>query len=248
MTTDNWNPAQYEKFKKEREQPFYDLMDFIQPDAFDSGIDLGCGTGEMTRAFHERFKISHTIGSDNSQNMLDKAKDFATDSLSFQNQDIASFKVPDHFDVIISNAAIQWVPNHQQIFQNIYSSLKSGGQMCVQMPFNHDYITHTLAEEISPIGRSLSHMLSPQEYAHLLYSLGFKEQTVLLKVYAHILDSRESVIEWVKGTTLLRFKNKLSAEDYEKFLKLYRERLFTHLPDEKQFFYPFKRIFLWARK
>ena len=247
MSSDTWNPDQYEKFKKEREQPFYDLMTFIRPTPIAHAIDLGCGTGEMTRLFHDTFKSAHTIGMDNSENMLKKASAFASDSLEFETGDIASFKSENTFDVIISNAAIQWVPNHPQIFQNIYDSLKPQGQMCVQMPANHDYPTHTIAGEFDHELHTSSMKTLP-EYAQLLFKLGFKQQKVEMKVYGHVMESREAVIEWVKGTLLTSFKNRMSEDEYAQFLIDYRQRLFQVLPDEKPFFYPFKRIFLWGQK
>jgi len=124
---------------------------------------------------------------------------------------------------------------------------------------NHDYPTHTLAKAMSHEPRwsqLLSTgprdqdqiMLSIEEYAQLLFKLGFKEQKVFLRVYGHLLNSREEVIEWVKGTLLTYFKSQLSAENYEAFLIEFRERLFQILPDNKPFFYPFKRALIWGQK
>lgn len=247
MSSDSWNPEQYEKFKKERELPFYDLMTFIQPSNFAQAMDLGCGTGEMTCLFHDKFKVAHTTGLDNSENMLKKAAVYSTDNLQFQNGDIATFSSVETYDVIISNAAIQWVPNHDQVFQNIYKSLRPNGQMCVQMPANHDYPTHTVAGEFDSELHTSS-MKTPSEYAKLLFQLGFTEQKVEMKVYGHVTESRDAVVEWVKGTLLTSFKNRMSDDEYAQFLIDYKKRLFGILPDERPFFYPFKRIFLWGRK
>lgn len=238
---DSWNPEQYQKFKKERDLPFYDLMDLIHPAPFDQVLDLGCGTGDLTRLLHEKFQVHRTLGIDNSPNMLQKTQAFESQSLSFELADLATFQAQERFDLIISNAAIHWCPNHPQIFKNIHQALVPGGQLCVQLPANHDYPTHTLLGGFSSV-------LTPQEYAQLLFSLGFQEQNVMLKVYGHVLESREQVVEWVKGTLLTSFKRDLSPDDYQNFLDDYKRRLFEILPDERPFFYPFKRIFLWARK
>lgn len=127
------------------------------------------------------------------------------------------------------------------------------------MPMNHDYPTHTLAAEMSmeetwfkALGnkeyKQQSHMFKAEEYSALLYDLGFKKQKVYLRVYDHILDSREGVIEWVKGTLLTHFQKNLPEPIYQLFLTDYRMRLFQKLPDKKPFFYPFKRLFIWAEK
>lgn len=253
---DSWNPQQYLKFQKERSLPFFDLMDLVQPENFRSAIDLGCGSGELTKIFQERFKIPMMKGIDNSGNMLLKAKTYEGNGLSFSLDDLAEFKFDKKFDVIISNAAIQWCDNHPAVFKRIVSALNPGGQIAIQMPANHDYPTHALGRTMeweSPYKDILkpttheSSMLKLEDYASLLFKLGAKEQNVTTKVYGHVLESREGVVEWVKGTMLTYFQSNLPPEMYEKFLTEYRQRLFKILPDEKPFFYPFKRILMWAR-
>ena len=199
-----------------------------------------------------------TLGLDNSEEMLKKAEALCAPGLKFEKGDISEWKNPKAFDIVFSNAAIQWCPDHPGIFERIRDSLRPGGQLAVQMPMNHDYPTHTLAAEMSEESQWLKllqgssykqhkRMMSADEYASLLYKLGFKEQKVYVNVYGHILESREGVIEWVKGTLLTFFKSRLSESDYQKFIKEFRERLFERLPDEKPLFYPFKRIFIWGR-
>ncbi|WP_413560683.1 methyltransferase domain-containing protein [Bdellovibrio sp. HCB209] len=256
--SDSWNPNQYEKFKNERSQPFFDLLDFIKPEKFASAIDLGCGTGELTRAMHDRFHPAFTLGMDSSPAMLAKAAEFSSHTISFAQDNIDAWEKPSSFDLIISNAALQWSPGHPALFARLKKSLRSGGQLAVQMPMNHDFPTHILSSAMSYEDRwktalngkvydKPKTMLTVEDYASLLFKLGFKEQRVELKVYGHILQSREDVIEWVRGSMLTYFEKNMTAENYSAFLAEYRERLFAILPDEKPFFYPFKRIFIWAR-
>lgn len=258
MKTDAWNPQQYDKFKNERSQPFFDVMDLLEPTPNPEVIDLGCGTGELTAELHKRTGAKQTLGVDTSSEMLKKASTLHERSLTFQRSDINSWAPTESFDIVFSNAALQWCPNHPELFRRLRNALRPGGQLAVQMPMNHDYPTHLLANEMAheePWATLMAEkyekqktMLTIEEYAKLIFSLGFKEQKVLLKVYGHILDSREGVIEWVKGTLLTHFQGRLRETDYQKFLGEFRQRLFSHLPDEKPFFYPFKRILIWARK
>ncbi len=258
MSADAWNPQQYEKFKDQRSQPFFDLMNLLQPQKDAEVIDLGCGTGELTAKLHEHLKAKRTIGIDSSEEMLKKAAAFAGGGLDFQAGDIETWQSENSADVVFSNAALQWCSNHPRLFRKIKEALRENGQLAVQMPMNHDYPTHVLASKMTfeePWASLLrteryekqKTMLTAEEYAKLLFDLGFKEQKVFLRVYGHILESREGILEWVKGTLLTFFKSKLSKSDYELFLAEYRERLFEELSDEKPFFYPFKRILLWAR-
>lgn len=257
MTKDSWNPTQYEKFKAQRSQPFYDLMNLLRSQDGARVVDLGCGTGELTEELHRFVKASETLGIDSSEEMLKKAQTFAGHGLSFQKGDIQKFSDADGFDIIFSNAALQWCFDHPALFAQLKSSLLPGGQLAIQMPMNHDYATHVIAKQMSleepwvslmkePYSKTQS-MLTVEQYASLLFKLGFKEQNVLLKVYGHELESRESVIEWVKGTLLTYFESRLSPADFQAFTTEFRKRIFQELPDEKPFFYPFKRILLWAK-
>lgn len=258
MSKDVWDPRQYDKFKDERSQPFFDLMALLNPSNHPSVIDLGCGTGELTSHLHNQLRARNTIGLDSSEEMLKKSSQFLSEGLHFTKGNIEIWKAPGEFDIIFSNAALQWCTNHRQLFQRLRESLRPHGQLAVQMPMNHDYPTHVLANQMSqeePWASLLKAetyqvqktMLSPEEYAALFFKLGFEEQKVFVRIYGHKLDSREQVIEWVKGTLLTHFQGRLGSEDYQKFLNEFRARLFERLPDDKPFFYPFKRLLMWGR-
>ncbi|HEX7676433.1 MAG TPA: methyltransferase domain-containing protein [Bdellovibrio sp.] len=259
MSKGTWNPSQYEKFKNERSQPFIDLMNMVHPIPNGKAIDLGCGTGELTQTLHKYLEAASTVGLDSSTEMLKESEKFSGDGVSFVMGDIKTWSEKEKYGVVFSNAAIQWCENHREIFQHLYDALVDGGQLAVQMPMNHDFPTHILSKQMSHEPRWKAAlggatydkpdvMLSVEEYAKLLFKLGFREQTVTMKVYGHVLNSREEVIEWVKGSMLTHFRSHMSEDNYKEFLQEYRERLFQFLPDEKPFFYPFKRILLWAKK
>ena len=88
----------------------------------------------------------------------------------------------------------------------------------------------------------------PERYAGWLHDLGFARQHVRLVVYPHVLPSREGVLEWVAGTLLVDYENRLGAELFAAFRSRYRAALMQELPDRRPFFYPFKRIFFWASR
>lgn len=258
MSTDSWNPSQYEKFKKERSQPFYDLLSLVKAMPSPTMIDLGCGTGELTAHAHQQLKAQSTLGIDSSSQMLAECKKFESKTLSFKNENIRDWNPQETFDIVISNAALQWCEGHDTLFNKIKNSLRPHGQMAIQMPYNFDYPTHILAKTMSheePWKAKLKGdvydksptMLTPEQYATLLYDLGFKQQRVYLNVYGHELASRDDVVAWVQGTTLTHFKSRLSAADYEIFIKDYTQRVFIELPNKNPFFFPFKRIFIWGQ-
>ena len=108
MEKDAWNPKQYEKFKNERSQPFFDLLELLEQSESPRIVDLGCGTGELTKVLHERFPSATTTGIDSSPEMLQKASTCAKANLNFELADIEKWSAPGSFDIILSNAALQW--------------------------------------------------------------------------------------------------------------------------------------------
>jgi len=253
---DPWNPEQYHRFQNERSQPFFDLLALVEPQPGSHIVDLGCGTGELTALLHQRLSARSTLGIDNSAAMLARAAQHTTDSLTFRAGDIALYSAGEpRPDLIFSNAALQWVDDHPALFARLARALAPGGQLAVQMPANHDHLSHTLAAELaseSPFASALtgsvrtSPVLDPSEYAVLLHSFGFARQHVRLQVYAHLLRSSADVVEWVRGTLLTWYEKRLPPDLFALFLARYRDRLLVRLPDTRPFFYPFKRIHIWA--
>ncbi len=261
---DVWNPEQYEKFKDERLQPFYDLLALVKPEADMRVADLGCGTGEPTRILHERLQARETIGFDNSDAMLAKAKLLEGDGLRFEKCDIESFAADSEasvaygqFDLIFSNAALHWVADHEKLLRQLTCALIEGGQLVVQVPANHYHPSHVVAEEIiheSPFREATQDysredsVLRPEAYATLLFKLGYREQLVKMQIYAHPLESKEKVFDWVRSTRLTDYQKRLPEDLYEEFLERYRERLLERLEDTRPFLYTYNRILFWARK
>lgn len=254
---DAWSPSQYNRFKNERSAPFYDLLSLVQGSGFQEAVDLGCGSGELTYELHERLKCKHTVGFDSSDSMLEKAKPHTSTTLEFHKRRIEDFPTDPKRNLIFSNAALQWCSDHVTLLKKFYDSLQTDGQLAIQVPANQDYPTHVIANQLAreePFRSAFQQkekppgVLTSEEYARHLHLLGFKEQHVRLQVYPHVLKNRDEVIEWVKGTLLTFFQSKLTPDQYTVFLNEFRSRLFQVLPDDKPFFYPFKRILLWAKK
>jgi trans-aconitate 2-methyltransferase len=253
---DTWSPEQYARFAAERAQPFHDLLDLVRPVPGGRVVDLGCGSGELTAELHRRLRAGQTLGLDSSPAMLQRASALAGDGLRFELGDIAEF-AGGGWDVVFSNAALQWLPDHEALFGRLVGALAGGGQLAVQMPANFDHPSHVVAGELageepfrSELGgwRGLAPIREPEWYALLLDRLGLTEQHVRLQVYLHHLTAREEVVEWVRGTLLTAHAKRLPAELFERFLDRYRERLLPQLDDGRPYRYPFKRVLLWARR
>ncbi len=251
MAPDPWNPDQYERFHAERRQPFADLQALVQREPAMRVVDLGCGTGELTRELHRGLGAHVTLGLDSSAAMIERSAAFVEPGLGFERADIADFDAPEAFDLVFSNAALHWLPDHEQLLARLTRALRPRGQLAVQVPANHDHPSHVVAAEVAAdfgIAPRASPVLAPEAYAALLDRLGYREQHVRLQVYVHHLASRDEVVEWVRGTLLTDHAKQLTPAGFDDFLARYRARLLPALPDTRPHFFAFKRILFWARR
>ena len=250
--TDSWDPTEYRRFEAERDQPFHDLLAMVELVPDGRVIDLGCGDGRLTTLAHRSLGAATTVGIDSSAAMLADAT--PEDGLSFELDDIGRWSAPAFYDVVLSNAALHWVPDHAAVLERWRAALRPNGQLAVQVPANADHPSHAVVGEVTEaLGLDIEpdpvavNVLRPEEYAALLEDLGAVEQHVRLQVYVHHLPSSADVVEWVKGTTLTRVKRATDADGYERFLAVYRNRLLDVIGDRAPYTYPFKRILFRAR-
>ena len=257
LSTDTWDPGQYERFSDERSAPFFDLLALVEPSDQGKVVDLGCGTGELTRVLHERTGASATLGIDTSEAMLARSEAYAGDGLRFELGDIGEWRPAEPLDIVFSNAALHWVDDHRELFARLTSALRPGGQLAVQVPANHDHASHLVAEQVAaeePFHSALggyirkSPVLAPELYATLLQRLGYESQLVRMHVYLHVLPEPAAVVDWVKGTLLTDYKRRLPDELYDDFVARYRELLLAELPDERPYPFTFKRVLLRSRR
>jgi trans-aconitate 2-methyltransferase len=253
---DTWDPERYGRFAAERAQPFHDLLALVRPVPGGRVVDLGCGGGELTVQLHRRLEAGETLGLDSSPAMLERAAELAGGGLRFELGDIAGFE-EGGWDVVFSNAALHWLPDHEALLGRLVAGLRDGGQLAVQMPANHDHPSHLVAAEVAgaePFRTALggyrrrSPVRAPEWYAELLDRLGLADQHVRLQVYLHRLAGPEEVVEWVRGTLLTDYAARMPPDLFEEFLAAYRERLLPRLADRRPFPYPFKRLLFWARR
>jgi trans-aconitate 2-methyltransferase len=254
---DPWDPAQYHRFQREREAPFDDLLALVRPAPGGRVVDLGCGTGELTVRLHHHVGAVETVGIDRSAEMLERAQTLHEPGVRFERGDIGEWAAVAAWDVVAANAALHWVPDHRGTLTRWTAALKPGGQLAIQVPANVDHPAHRLAAAVAeefgaafdgdPPPDPVRSVRAPEVYAELLDSLGFVEQHVRLQVYGHHLASTAEVVEWIKGSSLTRFRAVLDDDTYARFLTRYRKRLVAELGDRRPYFYAFRRILMWGR-
>ena len=249
-----WDPDRYHQFQSQRSAPFEDLLSLVKVRPNLRVVDLGCGTGELTRRLADILPESDLLGLDSSTEMLDRAAPYARPGLRFEHGDQAA--LIGTFDLIFSNAALQWSENHPTLISLLYGCLAPGGQLAVQVPSNHTHISHRIIREVAaqePFHTALNGfvrqtpVLPIEDYARLLFELGAQDILVFEKVYPHILEDSDAVVDWISGTALVPYFERLDEVTKQAFTRAIRVRMKEELPVQPVF-YPFKRTLFSAVK
>jgi trans-aconitate 2-methyltransferase len=258
----DWDPEQYRRFASERAQPFHDLLDRLERVPVGRAVDLGCGPGELTALAAERLAVGSMTGIDSSPAMLASAQTHASDRVVFEAGDIAEWTSDGEHDLVLAAASLQWVPDHRSVLARWVAALAPGGRLAVQVPANAHAPTHVVAARVAerephrsvfgasgpPTDPVADNVLAPDEYARILYDLGCVDIDVDLHVYPHVLPSTRHAVEWVKGTTLTRFRSAMPADAYDAFLVDYERELVAEMGDHEPCFFPFDRILFTATR
>lgn len=247
-----WDPNCYNEFKIERYQPFEDLYSFIVPRKKMVVVDLGCGTGELTSILADRLEDCNVVGIDSSDDMLDKARKKMQPGLEFKKMKIE--EVSGQWDLIFSNAAIQWVDNHPMLFKKLLSLLTPEGQMVIQIPTGHlamelikEVVQELPCRDLLKGWYYQSPVLTIDEYSEIIYRNGFKDFLIYEKVYSHGLKNSDDIVRWMEATALLPYLERLPAEEHKVMLQQYRETIIKKWPSGSVFF-GFKRILISVSK
>jgi trans-aconitate 2-methyltransferase len=258
LTAVPWDPDRYNQFKQARSQPFEDLFALIGVRPGLHVLDLGCGTGELTRSLAERLPQSDVLGIDSSAEMLAKSESLAAReerfNLRFELAEIQTIR--GHWDLVVSNSALQWLEEHANLIPRLFTLLEPGGQLVVQIPSNHDHPTHRLLAEAAaqePYRTALdgwrrrSPVLSIERYAELLFKAGGRELEVYEKVYPLEMEDANALVDWACGTALIPYLERLPEDLDPAFIESYRRRLWEQWP-LGPIFYAFRRILFSARR
>ncbi|MZD03663.1 trans-aconitate 2-methyltransferase [Streptomyces sp. SID5785] len=263
MTTQQppaWDPRQYLRHAGHRGRPFTDLLARVPdlPRTPARIADLGCGPGNMTALLADRWPTAHITGYDNSPAMLEKARAHAGDRLDFAYADAAHWTPPQTYDLILSNATLQWVPGHTDAFPRWIGALAPGGTFAFQVPGNFDAPSHTLMRELAGsarwkdrLGGVLRHrdaVATPAAYLDRLAALGCTVDA-WETTYLHVLQGPDPVLDWVMGTGLRPVLSALDDDPAARkdFLTEYGAQLRAAYPATAHgTLLPFRRIFVVA--
>lgn len=253
----NWNPIQYEKFLKDRTQPAIDLANRLELLKPTNILDLGCGPGNSTKVLKDKFPNAKVTGADNSDEMLDKARELYPD-IEFIHLDANGdlHEIREKYDIVFSNACIQWLPNHRELLPKLMTLLKPNGVLAIQIPMQTEHPVHIIINELVNTEK-WGGKLTPRAYNHLTTAEYFdvlsefsRDFEIWEITYCHRMPSYESIIEWYKGTGLRPYLNQLTESDASNFVNDVFVKLKQRYKTQKngEILFRFPRLFFIARK
>jgi trans-aconitate 2-methyltransferase len=248
-----WDASQYMKFNEQRTQPCRDLAARVALDTPRRIIDLGCGPGNSTQILAARWRDAGLTGLDNSAAMIAEARAQHPDR-HWHAADIAEWAAgEDAYDLVFSNAALQWLLDHARLFPRLMTHVNRGGALAVQMPGNWDSAAHRLMRNVAAQFPATENV---REW--FTHDLGFYYDVLSPHAarvdlwateYIHVMDGPADIVEWYKGTGMRPFLDALpSTQDRERFLTVYLDAIREAYPahEDGRVLFPFRRIFLLA--
>lgn len=252
-----WSAQQYVKFEGERTRPVRDLIAQIPAGAARRAIDLGCGPGNSTALLQLRFPEARVTGLDDDAVMIAAAR-ARLPQTRFEQADIAAWSQSGAtVDIILANAALQWVPDHATLLPALLERLEAGGSLAVQMPDNLDEPAHHQMRAVAAHTRwadRLGAAARPREgqhdaaFYHDLLSENGATVDLWRTIYQHPLPDLAAVIEWFRGSALRPFLAPLDAAERSDFLALYAAAIAPYYPPRRNgsILLPFPRLFFVA--
>lgn len=251
-----WNPSVYLQFADERSRPYVDLVNRVGAVDPTAVVDLGCGPGQLTAALTTRWPTARIVGIDSSAEMIAAARDHVSGRVSFQVGDLRDWRPDAPVDVIISNATLQWLPDHRALLPILVDHLVPGGWLAFQVPGNFDAPSHRLLHELAADRRFADHTAGTErpvsydaaDYLADLAGLGCAVDA-WETTYLHVLTGPDPVYRWICGTGARPVLQALPEDLRQVFVTEFRARLREAYPAQPfGTVLPFRRIFLVARR
>lgn len=250
-----WDPTVYHRYGNERSRPFFDLVARVGAEKPRAVVDLGCGPGELTATLAERWPGARVTGIDSSPEMIEKAAGLDS-GVDFRVGDIGDFAPAPDVDVLVTNAALQWVPGHREMLDRWVRELPAGAWLAMQVPGNFDAPSHRALREV---GRDYPAVAEHLREAPVDDATGYASRLTAIgaavdaweTTYVHLLPAEADehpVLRWMEGTALRPVRAVLDDRAWDEFRDALRDRLVAAYPVAAGVVaFPFRRIFLVAR-
>ena len=251
-----WDPSTYLQFADERARPFVDLVGQVRADKPAQVVDLGCGPGQLTASLADRWPGATVLGLDSSPEMVERASAYTSAGVSFAVQDLRDWRPAELVDVILSNATLQWVPDHRDLLPRLVAALAPGGWLAFQVPGNFAEPSHVLLNRLAEDPRFAEFTADRERpaafdaatYADDLHRLGCVVNA-WETTYLHVLTGPDPVFHWISGTGARPVLQALPVEPREVFVAEYKAALAQAYPPRPYgTLLPFRRVFVVAQR
>jgi trans-aconitate 2-methyltransferase len=255
-TMPSWDPDRYLTYADERGRPFVDLVSRVAAEAPGEVVDLGCGPGNLTALLAERWPAARVAGVDSSPSMIESAR-AARPELAFEVGDLRDWAPARPVDVLVSNATLQWVPDHLALLPRLLEQVSEGGWLAFQVPGNFGEPSHTLRAELAaeaPYAAHVAGIEDPGSHAPAAYydALAGPGRTVEVweTTYTHVLSGPDPVFTWVSGTGARPTLQALPDDLRPAFEAEFKRRLAVAYPTRADgtVLLPFRRVFAVVHK
>jgi trans-aconitate 2-methyltransferase len=255
-TVPSWDASTYAAFSDERSRPFTDLLARVGAEGPRSVVDLGCGSGALTAGLAQRWPTARVTGVDSSAAMIAAAQPYAGERVTFVLGDLVDWRPDGPVDVLVSNAALQWVPGYRRLLPGLVHALADGGWLAVQVPGNFDAPSHQVLREVAALPPYAEHtaglvrpaVADPVEHLADLVGLGCRVDA-WETTYLHVLAGPDPVLRWLQGTGARPYVDALPEPLRPSFTDALRQRLAEAYPAEPWgTVLPFRRLFVVAQR
>ena len=222
-------------------------------------LDLGCGDGVLTEALVDLVPNGRVKGIDASQGMIDAATKKTRHNLTFELLDINTLELPEHYDIIFSNAALHWVKDHRKLWKNIVNILSDKG--IARFNFAADgncssffnIVKKTIAQ--NEYKHSFENFEWPwympriDEYKQILEPYSFTKMNVWGENADRVFPNRESIVGWIDQPSLVPFLDYITDDQKESFRNTIVEQMLDVTSrDNGTYFETFRRIHAHIQK
>ena len=255
----SWSATQYVQFEDDRTRPVHDLLAAVPTRDVRLAADLGCGPGNSTEVLIARYPAAAVSGLDSSADMVAAAR-LRLPHIPFAVADIATWQPEAPCDLLLSNAVLQWLPDHGTLLPHLATLLTQGGSLAIQLPDNLDEPVQRFMRDVARQGEWAAKLapaltartsLGSADWFYRTLKPHCRRVDVWRTTYSHVLPGgTDAVVEWFKGSGLRPFLNRLDAAESIEYLDRYRALVATALPPmgDGSVLLPFPRLFVVATR
>ncbi len=254
-----WDAGMYDATHSPQTDAGRELIEMANVRDDDSILDIGCGTGKLTRELASMARKGRIVAIDPSVEMLERARENAlsSDNIALINIPAQRMDFKEEFDLVYSNSALQWIKEQEDVIIRAYSALKPNGRIAIQLPAR-DFcweLMENINSAISFLGLESRYrkMASPwrfplkEEFAGFLKDAGFTEVNAFYKNYTLMFESINKVLEWGVSAALRPYLFPLSEKMQEQFKYAFAMG-FENYRTEKGIEFGFRRLFAFGEK